>query len=69
MTIRISKNLIFSYEPANRVHPKGISAKRKKTIIDNLCPLMPASRKAFWHELPEVQVEEPTINEDDAYQD
>ena len=30
----------------------GVSASRKNGIVEKLCPMMPASRRAFWENLP-----------------
>ena len=37
-----------SYETKSLI---GVSKDRKKGIIDNICPLMPASRRAFYIDL------------------
>lgn len=34
--------------PDSRIHERGITDERKKQIIQNLCPLMPANRRVFW---------------------
>ncbi|KAG5861482.1 hypothetical protein JTB14_024714 [Gonioctena quinquepunctata] len=38
-------------KPLNRNRPRGILQSKKDTILEKLCPLMPANRIKFWNEL------------------
>jgi hypothetical protein len=46
------KFTISDLPPPCKTIPRGLSADKKKAILDNLCPLMHPSRRLFWEQIP-----------------
>ena len=47
----LQKKFLASIPAALRTHDLGVEEEKKKEIIKNLVPLMPASRRLFWSSL------------------
>ncbi|XP_031356311.1 uncharacterized protein LOC116180454 isoform X2 [Photinus pyralis] len=41
--------------PEPKTNPRGFPSLRKKSILENLSPIIPSSRLIFWQQLPEVE--------------
>lgn len=51
--------------PESKTDFRGFPIFKKKSILENLAPIIPSSRLIFWQQLPEVEeLREETVEED-----
>jgi len=53
---RVLKKNFDNMTAPNQKSQRGVNAKKKTEIIEKLLPLMPSTRRAFWHDLRECKV-------------